>query len=374
MKLIHISDLHLGRKLNQYSLYEEQKEALNEVLAAIKKYQVDVLMISGDIYDTIRPSKESINLYSDFIEQVTQYCSVVAISGNHDNDAMHQAHKSLLKNGRYYIAGKSEIPLEKITLFDEEGPVNFYLFPYTSVAQAEMLVKDDDTKFKNDQEAIDYILSHTTIDTALRNIILFHGFVVGTSEALLSQSERENTIGTAQAIASSSFKDFDYVALGHLHRAQSVNQSNMYYSGSIYGYSESEIGYSKGMILVEFNDKKSLSTEFLPFHPKRNLRKIKAYAKDLEQENESDDFLFIELKDKTPVPRLQKWLSERFNHLVTISQPMQYEATVNDEQQFDFELGLIEQIKKYYELVNQEEMDNELYHLLESSFKELEEE
>lgn len=370
MKFIHLSDLHLGKSVLKRYFFEEQYEQLQSVVQYVLTHNIDAVLISGDIYDTKNPKKEAIALYSWFVNEVTQYVPLLAIAGNHDLAEIHDFASELLQKNKYYVAGQFQFPLPKVT-FKGEEIVNIYLFPYVTVEDLNDYFYGK-CSFETIQEGVSYVLEHTILNHNERNILLFHGFVTGRHDLLFTESERTTTLGTAQAIDYHIFSDFDYVALGHLHRYQRVETSNSYYSGSLYWYSDMESTHDKGMIELTITPD-NMDVSFVPLEPTRRFIKAKGTLYELLNHEPTDDYVVVELTEDIEDSNIKEMLKPIFPNILRIIQPDVYENQIEDDELFNFNTDLEQQIKQYYTQRYQEEMDDTMEKMLQQVFKEMEE-
>lgn len=245
MKIIHISDLHLGRTLNQISLIDDQREMLmNQILPVIKEKNPDVLLIAGDIYDNYSPTHEAMKLLDDFMLNVNQLgVKILIIGGNHDSGIRVDHHHELLKTSGCYLYGSYQGRVEKVTLEDEYGKVNFYLLPYITPDLIRPYYDNVDSKTSYD-EAVGIVLdsmSKESFDKQERNVILTHQYVSGSERTLSDTKPLVGSSNETDQIKASRYQDFDYVALGHIHKHYSLLDGHAVYPGSLlpYHYDES---------------------------------------------------------------------------------------------------------------------------------------
>lgn len=371
MKLLHIADLHLGKTLNKQSFLFEQYEALKEVVTTIERDDIAGVIVAGDIYDTKNPKREAIALYSWFVQEVTKRVPLFSIAGNHDLGELHQFATDLLDQVNYHTAGKFSFPLPCYELQHDDENVMIHLFPYVTLEDLNDYFSEDTLKFETLQEGIEWVMQHTTW-TSGRHLLVFHGFVTGRHDLLRTDSERETTVGTAQAIDYHLFDAFDYVALGHLHRKQRVEKSHAYYSGSLYWYSESEANHDKGMLEIDLKQDGDSDVQFLPFHPIKRVKKIEGTLAELLQMDEEDDYVIIQLTEAVQDKNVKEILHPHFPNLLRIQQPEQYRLFLEEEDHFDFNTTMEEQIKQYYKQMYDEEMDDDIEMRLNQVFKEME--
>ena len=367
MKLLHIADLHLGKKLDQYFILEEQQENLRQVTDYIIQEHVDVLLISGDIFDKKNPKGQAIDVYRQFIETITQYCEVYAIAGNHDNFYFHQFASSLLSKSHYHVIGQLDHEIVQLEWKKNNEKLVLSLCPYMDLPMLREVLCDESIQEEN--EGMEKLLSYVEVDEQAINVLLYHGYVTGKQELIFSDSERINTLGTSQAVDVNLFSKFDYVALGHLHRYQQVEDSNCYYSGSLYWYSESELHHEKGMIEITWTGNQKEVT-FIPFQPSHRVRKISGSCEELLQMPETEDYIYAEVIGRDRPLKFHQQLKERCPHLIQISQIQEEENFLLKDQHFDFDNSIEEQIKQYYELIYDEPMTQEEENILHELMKE----
>jgi len=298
MKIIHTGDWHIGKVVNEFSMIEDQKYILNSLLDLIKREKPDALVIAGDIYDRSIPPVEAVELLNKVFSKVLieNKVKIIAISGNHDSgERVAFGHEILEKEG-LYISGIIEDEIKKVTLKDEFGDINFYLLPYVDPAVVRR--KNENAQIKNHNDVMMFHVKQIekNMDNSARNIIVTHGYVTlkrekaieaededkyKIAEIEVSDSERPLSIGGTDLIDGKVFKNFDYVALGHLHGRQRIGIETMRYSGSLLKYSFSEINHKKGVTIVEFKGDKEPIIRQEELIPIRNMRVIKGPIEEL---------------------------------------------------------------------------------------------
>lgn len=273
MKLFHISDLHLGKKVYEFSMLTEQKYAIDQICDLVETYQPDGILISGDIYDKSVPPVEAIQLLDDFLTRLQKIgIAIYMISGNHDSAIRLDFGSRILEEQNIYLCGAFDGTLHHISQQDAYGEIHFYLLPFLKPAMLLPFLEEE--THLSYTEAIQWVLAHANIDTTKRNVLLAHQFVTWKGTAEESDSERK-TLGGIDEIDASLFFDFDYVALGHLHSPQRIGKDTIRYGGSLLRYSFSEISQKKGVTIIEIQEKGNLSIEFVPLKPLHNMRELK---------------------------------------------------------------------------------------------------
>ncbi|KMT23343.1 exonuclease SbcCD subunit D [Clostridium cylindrosporum] len=300
MKLIHTGDLHIGKIIHEFSMLEDQRFALNNLIELIKEEKPDVLVIAGDLYDRSVPPADAVEVLSDFFTKVIKETNtkIMTIAGNHDSSERLSFLQRVLEGEGLYIEGAFSGDVKKVTLSDESGEVDFYLLPYTDPSEVRKLYKRSDVK--SHEDALKCIIDNINIDK--RSVLIAHAFV-GASSMEVCDSERPLNIGNAEIVSPIIFKDFTYTALGHLHRPQRAGSDNIRYSGSLLKYSVSEAKQDKSVSIVTIDGDGKVEVTLKKLSLKRDLRVIRGYLNDLidpdsyEGEN-LDDYIFAELLDE----------------------------------------------------------------------------
>jgi exonuclease SbcD len=302
MKLIHTSDWHIGKLVHGLHMTEDQEYILDQLLEIIRLEKPQVLIISGDIYDRSVPPTEAIKLLDKTIGKILieNECKVIMIAGNHDNPDRLSFASELLKGQGLYIVSSIEHALEPIIMEDENGEVAFYTIPYLEPSIVKHFYQDQN--IKTHQDALEKILDDLkdSLSNERRNVVIYHGFVKGLGDVETSDSERQLSIGGSEVVDVMLFKDFDYVALGHLHGPQKVQFPHIRYAGSLLKYSFSEHLHKKGITLINLL-KENIEIEEIKLSPRRDMRRIKGSLDDLIDYAESegrDDYIEAILTDR----------------------------------------------------------------------------
>ncbi len=301
MKLMHLSDLHLGKLVLEQSMIDDQKYILNQIIDIVKKEQVDIVLIAGDVYDKSIPTIEAVNLFSDFLTRLYKLKVLVfVISGNHDSkDRLSFGNELFVDNG-IYIEGIFNGNLRCETISDKDGKLNIYMLPFIKPVEVKRFYFDEiiDTY----EDAIKCILKHSSINKAERNIIMVHQFVTSLGEDVIRSDSESISLGGIDNIDVTLFKDFDYVAMGHIHGPQKVGRETARYSGSPLKYSFSEVNQKKSVCIVEFNSKEDINISKIPLIPIRDMRVIKGpfdklISKEIVNLENKNDYLDVVLTD-----------------------------------------------------------------------------
>ena len=301
MRLAHISDLHIGKRLNDFSLIDDQEYILNQILKIVFESNVDGVIIAGDVYDKSTPSTEAITLFDSFLVALAERkIKTFIISGNHDSNERLAFANRLIGASGVYISSVFSGTADKITLKDKYGNVNFYLLPFIKPTHVRKLT---DNEVETYTDALRVAIDSMKIDTSERNVLITHQFVTGASRC----DSEEISVGGSDNVDASVMAEFDYVALGHLHKPQSIESEKIRYSGSPLKYSFSESKDVKSVTVVELNGKKDLKIDTYPLVPKRDMVEIKGtYAELMERKyyegtTYGSDYMHVTLTDEEDV-------------------------------------------------------------------------
>ena len=302
MKFIHLSDLHLGKRVFDFNLSEDQKYILKEILEVIDSETPDAVLIAGDIYDKSVPSTEAVEILDEFIFQLSQRnLQVFLISGNHDSPERLAFASRIISSTGIHMSPVYNGKVEPTVLTDEHGPVNVYLLPFVKPAHVRRLFPD--MKIESYDDALRVAVGALDIDLSRRNILVTHQFVTG---AVRSDSE-EISVGGTDNIDASVFDGFDYVALGHIHGPQNIGSERIRYCGTPLKYSFSEAKHEKSVTVIDLEEKGNLSVRTVPLHPLRDLREIEGTYEELTyrpnyEGTKTEDYLHITLTDEDDIP------------------------------------------------------------------------
>lgn len=327
MKFFHLSDLHIGRQLHQYSLLEDQRHILQEVLTYVEALRPDGIVIAGDIYDKPVPSAEAVALFDEFLTSLAGKGSpmaIMVISGNHDSGRRLDYAGRILERQNIYIAGS--LPscrgerLKRVTLADEFGEVDFYLLPFLKPGYVRGVLQDAEPGSYT--EAVSRMIQRENIDFSKRNVLLSHQFYMGGRQEPQTCDSERFSVGGIDNVDIGSIKDFDYAALGHLHGAQQVAVPHIRYCGTLLKYSVSEAEHIKSLHVIELGPKhKEISVQELPLHPLRDVRKIKGELKNILKEAKAanrEDYVSITLTDEMAPYKPKEQLEKVYSHILEI--------------------------------------------------------
>lgn len=302
MKIMHLSDLHIGKKVNEYSMLQDQIYILKEILQIIDDEKVETVIIAGDVYDRSLPPNEALELFDEFLYQLSsRNVNVLVISGNHDSPERISYCGRMMTENKIFLSPVYDGNVKPITLNDDYGEVNFYLLPFVRPADIRRYFPDEN--IENYTDAVKVAIDNMNVDFNERNILVTHQFVTG---AELSESE-DIIVGGTDNVSGEVFDGFDYVALGHIHREQTVGKDNIRYCGTPLKYSFSEAKHIKSVTILDFNDKGNIEYSKIPLTPFRDMREIRGtyYELTLKSSYEStntEDYLHITLTDEEDIP------------------------------------------------------------------------
>ena len=284
MRFFHLSDLHLGIKLYEHDLLKDQKAILDEIVALTRQYQPDAVVFAGDIYDRSVPPVEAVALFDDFMTQLRAVLpngEIMLISGNHDSAQRLDVFRSELSDRGIHMIGNPPMQkgetIERVTLTDDFGAVNFYLLPFVRPGMVRLVTG---TKENGDNlsypEAFSRLLALSPLNPDERNVLVSHQFFLpdgGDAENIERAENETKQVGNVDAIPASLIADFDYAALGHIHKPMKVGSETLRYCGTPMPYSLSEENQQKGILMVEMGAKGDVQTTVLPLHPVHQVRK-----------------------------------------------------------------------------------------------------
>ena len=330
MRFFHLSDLHLGIKLYEHDLLKDQKAILDEIVALTRQYQPDAVVFAGDIYDRSVPPVEAVALFDDFMTQLRAALpngEIMLISGNHDSAQRLDVFRSELSDRGIHMIGNPPMQkgetIERVTLTDNFGAVNFYLLPLVRPGMVRLVTG---TKENGDNlsypEAFSRLLALSPLNPDERNVLVSHQFFLpdgGDAENIERAENEVKQVGNLDAIPASLIADFDYAALGHIHKPMKVGSETLRYCGTPMPYSLSEENQQKGILMVEMGAKGDVQTTVLPLHPVHQVRKLRATRETL-LSGASEDFVSICVigAEAAEMVGLRELLRERYPNLLEL--------------------------------------------------------
>ncbi len=354
MKFLHLSDLHLGKRVNEYSMLEDQEYILREILRIIDEEAPDAVLIAGDVYDKSVPPTEAVELFDRFLVALSRRGQkVYVISGNHDSAERLSFGGRLMTESGIHLSPAYAGTLKPFLLEDEYGPLALYLLPFLRPAHVRRFLGEEIHSYT---EAMEAVIREMAPDPAIRNILVTHQFVTGADR---SESE-EISIGGADNVDVSVFEPFDYVALGHLHRPQNCSSPRVRYCGTPLKYSFSESGDRKSVTVAELMEKGNLNVRTVPLQPLRDLVELKGTYDELMRKSfyegtpYPNDYTHITLTDEEDVPDAIGKLRTVYHHLMKLD----YDNTRTRKNSVIEALGEVEKkspltlFREFYELQN----------------------
>lgn len=329
MKFFHLSDLHIGKQLHHYSLLKDQEHILKEVIDYVEQLSPDVIIIAGDIYDKSVPSAEAVALFDEFLTNLADRkpsVPILIISGNHDSAQRLDYASRILERQNIYIAGTlpsaKDEHLQKVTLTDEFGEVDFYLLPFLKPGYVRNVFEGEEDPPETYSDAVRKILGREEMDTAKRNVLVSHQFYTGNGSLPDTCDSEMFTVGGIDNVDIAPLLGFEYVALGHLHGAQQVGNPSIRYCGTLLKYSVSESGHTKTLHMIELREKgKKAKVENFPLHPLRDVRKIRGGLSEILENADPgsrEDYISVTLTDEIDPYRPKEQLEKVYPHILEI--------------------------------------------------------
>lgn len=301
MRFLHLADLHIGKRVNEMSMLEDQRSVLSQVLDIAQTQRVDAVLIAGDVYDKAVPSAEAVQVFDVFLTAlIAMSLPVFLISGNHDSPER-LAFGAGFMDQKMHLSPVFDGSIRKVTLSDEYGEIHVYLLPF--LKPAHVRAEYPEAEIHDYTDAIRVVLSHAGVEPDCRNLLVAHQFVTG---AVCCESE-ELSVGGLDQVDAGVFADFDYVALGHLHGAQRVTRDTVRYAGTPLKYSFSEANHKKSVTIVELREKGTVSLETVLLQPLHDLREIRGSYDELTARSfyagtAVEDYLHLTLTDEEDIP------------------------------------------------------------------------
>ncbi len=367
MRFFHISDLHIGLKLFNRDLSEDQTYILQQIAEAAKREQPDAVVIAGDIYDKAVPSAEAVTVFDHFISALSEAvpeAEIMMISGNHDSAPRLNMFRGLLKERRIHMIGnppeEPEDRIEKVVLEDAYGPVNFYLLPFVKPSMVRKITGTDEKgNSLSYGEALKRLLDREEIDTRQRNVLVSHQFYVPSgagAESVERMDSEIRTVGNIDEVPSSLLEPFDYAALGHIHKPMKAGKDCWRYSGTPLACSVSEAGQQKGIILAELEQKGQLRTEVLPLQPLREVRVIKGSLEEVLKQG-CGDYVTVVLTDRVDynVLDMQDRLRHAFPNLLEVRRELPGRQEARPEFEAGAEAGPMELCRLFLQDMDEQE-------------------
>ena len=361
MRFVHLADLHIGKKVNEYSMIEDQRFVLQQVLNVIQNKRIDGVILAGDIYDKMIPSAEAVQLLDWFLtELATMETPVYIISGNHDSAERLSFGAQMLKRSGVYVASVYDGSLEPLVLTDKYGEIFLYLLPFVKPVHVKRALNTEEIQSYND--AIQAVIDSAEINPQNRNVLVAHQFVAGASRC----DSEDISVGGIDNVDASLFDDFDYVALGHIHGPQSMTRDTIRYAGTLLKYSFSECSHKKSINIVELKEKGNVSIETVPVEPLHDMRQIKGtyevlMSYDFYRESDKEDYLKVVLTDEEEIPDVLGRLRTVYSNIMKLEYENTRTKTIRqiEETEAAEQKGPLDYFNEFYEKQNNQEMTEE---------------
>lgn len=377
MKIMHLSDLHLGKRVNEFSMMEDQEYILTKIINIIDEQKPQAILIAGDVYDKSVPSAEAVELFDDFLVRLsTRNLKVFVISGNHDSAERIAFGGRLMDKSGIYMSPVFNGTIAPIPLEDEFGTVNFYLLPFIKPSNVRRFFPEETIESYTD--ALNAAITHMNIDSKERNILITHQFVTG---ATRTESE-DISVGGSDNVDAGIFEGFDYVALGHIHAAQKCGSEFIRYSGTPLKYSFSEANDHKTVTMLDIRSKGDMELSFFPLVPKRDMVEIKGSYDELvlksfyEGTSYQEDYMHITLTDEEDIPDVLTKLRTVYKNIMKLDYDnvrTRHYAEINGTSDVKTKTDL-ELFSEFYECQNGQSMSDEQTALISRLIEEIREE
>ena len=377
MKLFHLSDLHIGKRVNEFSMIEDQKYILKRILDLAEEEKPDGIILAGDIYDKQIPSAEAVQVFDEFITRLAgRAIPVFIISGNHDSAERLAFGGRLLNSRGIYLSPVYDGSVTKIPLKDQYGTVWIHLLPFIRPSTVRHVFENEADLVTDVQTAAETVIRHMEVDLKDRNILVAHQFVTGASRC---ESE-DVQVGGLDNIDAAVFTPFDYTALGHIHSPQNVGTDQVRYCGTPLKYSFSEVDQEKSITVVELEKKGTVRTSLLPLKPLRDMRKLRGTYLELTDRSfyrdmNREDYIQVTLTDEDDVPDGLQKLRVIYPNIMQLLYDNQRTKTTQevDAAQAVEKKTEIELFYEFYELQNNQPMTKQQKDFAEQLIREIKE-
>lgn len=319
---MHLADLHLGKRVNGFSMMEDQEYILNRILEIMEEEQPDGLLIAGDVYDKTIPPAEAVRRMDDFLTAVAaKHVPVFLISGNHDSAERVAFGHQLMQGSGIWISPVYDGTIRHHTLEDRWGEVNIYLIPFLRPSVVRSFFPD--VEIEDYTDALRTIIEDLQVDTSRRNVVLAHQFVTAAGALPETCDSEQLSVGGLDRVDGSVFSPFDYTALGHLHGPQRVGSETIRYAGSPLKYSFSELHQKKSVTVAELREKGETEIRQIPLHPRREMRELRGSFEEImaearKKEAPQTDYYHVILTDETDVVDALSRLREYYPNIMLL--------------------------------------------------------
>ena len=373
MRFLHLADLHIGKRLNEISLIEDQKFIFDKILNIIDEKKIEAVLIAGDVYDKPVPSAEAVTVLNSFLNSLAKRnLKVFVISGNHDSQERIGFGAELISRSGVYMSKPFSGNVETHKIKDEYGEINIYMLPFIKPAMVKHVYEEAD--IDSYDSAMAYVMGQTKVDEGERNLLIAHQFVRGADRC----DSEEVSVGGIDEVSVENFKRFDYVALGHLHSPQHIKSEFVRYSGTPLKYSFSEAKHQKTALIVDMKEKGNITLEKVPLIPKHDMIEIKGkyqeiMSKDFYKDIDRMDYAHVTLTDEQDVLHAMELLRTVYPNIMKLdydntrtrsNNEIKGGENVEKKQPLDL-------FKEFYELQNNQPMSREQVDFMDKLIKDV---
>ena len=377
---MHLADLHLGKRVNGFSMMEDQEYILNRILEIMEEEQPDGLLIAGDVYDKTIPPAEAVRRMDDFLTAVAEkHVPVFLISGNHDSAERVAFGHQLMQGSGIWISPVYDGTIQHHTLKDRWGEVNIYLIPFLRPSVVRSFFPD--VEIEDYTDALRTIIEDLQVDTSRRNVVLAHQFVTAAGALPETCDSEQLSVGGLDRVDGSVFSPFDYTALGHLHGPQRVGSETIRYAGSPLKYSFSELHQKKSVTVAELRAKGETEIRQIPLQPRREMTELRGTFEEILEEarkkgEPQTDYYHMILTDETDVVDALSRLREYYPNIMLLDYDNRRTRSQKEVEQLDRveERTPGELFAALYEQQNGQEMDSDRKEYLDGLIREIWEE
>ena len=323
MRFVHISDLHLGKRVNGFSMVEDQRYILEKIMGVIDDERPDAVIIAGDVYDRSVPSAEAVEMLDDFLSELAERrLRVFLISGNHDSPERLAFGGRLMEESGIHISPVYDGIVRSVTMEDEYGKIDIYMLPFVKPVHVRKAFPEKESEINSYTDAVAAAIEAMVVKDDRRNVLITHQFVTGASRS--DSEDAPLSAGGTDDVYAGVFAPFDYVALGHIHGPQSIGSDRIRYCGTPLKYSFSEASHEKSVTVVSMGAKGDLSLDTVPLVPKRDMVEIKGRYMDItardfyEGTNYREDYVHVTLTDDEDIPEVIGKLRTVYGNLMKL--------------------------------------------------------
>ena len=380
MRILHLADLHLGKILQEQPLIEDQKYMLEEIIKKVQEENIEIILISGDIYDRSIPQTDAVDMLDYFLNKLIKDLKkqVFIISGNHDSKERLGFGNKIFENDGLYISSKYEGQIKKVELQDEYGKLNIYLLPFIKPVEVKKYFEDEILSY---DETIKKIIEKENIDETQRNIILTHQFITCVGEEIERTDSETISLGGIDNVDISNYDKFDYVAIGHVHRPQRIGRDTARYAGTMLKYSFSEVNHKKTIPIIDFKEKGNINIKLVELIPLRDMREIKGPIEELiKKENykntNTEDYIKAIITNEEPVYDAIGQIRKVYPNVLKLEiQNSKSSVSQNDEKEKELQniknKSEVELFNEFYKFQNYTELNDEQSQVIENIVKEI---